>query len=176
MEKRLEGALHIFLAVIIVAAVIFFSKDIEALAAYGYSGVFLVAMLSTATIIFPSPLWVAIIAMSAYLDPLLLGIVAGLGASIGELTGYLAGDGARDVLGNYVKESKKIEKTVKRYGAPGIFVLSAIPNPLFDIAGLVAGGLKMPWHKFLIACALGRVLRYVILALLGAFTLDLLLL
>jgi membrane protein YqaA with SNARE-associated domain len=55
-----------------------------------------------------------------------------------------------------------------------IFVLAFIPNPLFDIAGIIAGGLKIPWWRYLTACVTGRILRYVLLAMLGAFTLNLL--
>ena len=172
MEKKLGGIVELSLAVLIVILVLYFSSDIKLLASYGYAGLFIIAMLSTATIIFPSPGWAAIIGMSAYLDPILLGIVAGIGAGIGEMTGFLAGDGARTLINNRFKETKKAEGWIKKYGAFGIFVLSAIPNPLFDIAGIVAGGLKMAWWKFLPACILGRILRYVLIALLGAFTIH----
>ena len=172
-RTKRKGLFEILLAVVIVLAVLLLSRDIQALTSYGYAGVFLIAMLSTATIIFPSPGWAALLAMSPFLDPVPLGIAAGLGAAIGELTGFLAGDGARELLRNHVKQSREIERTVKKHGAAGIFVLSFVPNPLFDIAGLVAGGLKMPWWQFLIACAAGRVLRYVLVAVVGAFTLGL---
>lgn len=173
MDKKTEGALLIIFAFVIAAAVFYFSRDIAALSAYGYAGAFFVAMLSSATIIFPAPGWAAVIAMSAYLDPVLLGMAAGTGAAIGELTGYVAGEGARDLLNSRVKETKNIEEFVRRYGMLAIFVLAFLPNPIFDIAGVVAGGMRMPWWRFLISCAAGRVLRYVLLAMLGAFTFGL---
>ena len=175
MQKKLAGAIEIATVIIIILITIQISSDIGRFSSYGYLGVFLIALVSTATIIFPSPGWAAVIAMSAYLDPLLIGIAAGTGAAIGELTGYFAGKGARDMLNNHVKQSKKIHELVKKYGAPGIFILSFIPNPLFDIAGIAAGSVKMHWLKFLMACALGRVLRYTLLAIAGAFTLGLIL-
>jgi len=173
MDKKLEGACNILLVIVIILAVLYVSDDIERFASYGYAGVFIIAMLSTATVIFPSPAWGAVIIVSIYLDPVLVGIVAGIGAAIGELTGYIAGKGARKMLKNHIKESRKIEEFVKKYGMWGIFGLSFIPNPLFDIAGLVAGGLKMKWWRFLISCAAGRILRYVFLAMVGALTLEL---
>ncbi|MBU0531872.1 VTT domain-containing protein [Candidatus Micrarchaeota archaeon] len=174
MDKKVNGTLQIVFVITIILVVLYISQDIEALATYGYLGVFVIALLSTATIIFPSPGWAAVIAMSLYLDPIPLGIVAGIGAAIGELTGYIAGGGARDILNDKIKESKKIEKFVEKYDTIAIFVLSFIPNPLFDIAGMIAGGLKIPWWKFLIACAFGRILRYTLIALIGAFTISLL--
>jgi len=174
MDKRAEGALQILFAIAIVIAVLYFSKDIESLKVYGYAGAFLISLLSAATLFFPAPGWAAVVALSATLDPVILGVVAGIGSAIGELTGYAAGDGIRDIMNNRIQETKKIEDLVKKYDALAIFVFAFIPNPLFDVAGIIAGGMKIPWWRFLIACAAGRTLRYVLLALLGAFTLSLL--
>lgn len=171
--KKTEGGLQIALSLAIVAAVLYFSSEISTLGGYGYAGAFIIAMLSSATIFFPAPGWAVIAAMSAFLDPLLLGIAAGLGSAIGELSGFAAGDGVRDMLNDRVKETKTVHEIVRKYDAAAIFFLSFIPNPLFDAAGIVAGSLKIPWWRFLAACAAGRVLRYAILAVIGQFTLAL---
>jgi len=173
MDKKVGGALHILFAVAVVAAVLYFSSDISSLAQYGYTGAFVIALLSAATLFFPAPGWAAVIALGSVLNPVLLGIVAGVGSAICELTGYVAGEGAREILNSRIKETKKIEELVKKYDVAGIFVLAFIPNPIFDVAGIVAGSLKIPWWHYLLACAAGRVLRYVLLALLGNFTLGL---
>ena len=173
MDKRTEGMLQIAFAALIGVAVIYFSSDIASLGAYGYAGAFAIALLSSATILFPAPGWAVVVALSGTLDPVLLGVVAGIGSAIGELTGYLAGEGVRDLLDGRIKEMRKIEDAVVRYGDAAIFFFAFIPNPLFDVAGIAAGSLKIPWWRYLIACAGGRVLRYVLLALLGAFTLSL---
>lgn len=174
MKKWIEGTLQIACVVAIAAIVLYFSAEIDALRGYGYAGAFLIAVLSSATLFFPAPGWAAVIALSATLNPVALGIIAGIGSAIGELTGYVAGGGARDILSSRVKETKKAEELVAKYGAAGIFVFAFLPNPLFDVAGIVAGGLKIPWWQYLAACAAGRTLRYVLLALLGSFTLGLL--
>ena len=173
MDKKTEGMLQIGFAILVVAAVLYFSKDIEKLRDYGYLGAFVISVLSSATLFFPAPGWVAVIAMSSVLNPLYLGIIAGVGSAIGELTGYIAGDGARDILNKNIRETKKIENWVKKYDMLAIFFFAFIPNPLFDVAGIISGGLKIPWWRYLIACAAGRVLRYVLLAMLGKFTLGL---
>jgi len=174
MSRKTEGLVQIFLSILIVALIIIFSGEIEKLAVFGYVGAFLIAMLGSATIILPSPAFAAIIAMAAYFDPVLLGIVAGIGSGIGELTGYVAGKGARNILNSHIKESKKIEDFVRKYNVIAVFILAFIPNPLFDAAGLIAGGLKIKWWRFLIACIAGRVLRYVLLAVLGHWTIEVL--
>jgi membrane protein YqaA with SNARE-associated domain len=174
MDKNIQGILQILFAVAIVAVVLYFSGQIAALAQYGYLGAFVITMLSSATILFPAPGWAAVIALSAVLNPVLLGIVAGVGSAIGELTGYLVGDGARDILNSRIKESRQISEFVRKYDLLAVFVLAFVPNPAFDVAGIAAGGLRIPWWRFLLACMAGRILRYVLLAFLGKFTLELL--
>lgn len=174
MDKKTGGILQIIFAVAIVAAVLYFSSQIAALAQYGYAGAFFITMLSSATILFPAPGWAAVIALSSVLNPVLLGIIAGIGSAVGELTGYMVGDGARDMLNSRVKQSRQISEFVKKYDVLAILVLAFIPNPAFDVAGIAAGGLRIAWWRFLLACMAGRVLRYVLLAFLGKFTLELL--
>jgi membrane protein YqaA with SNARE-associated domain len=173
MDKKIEGALQIILAIVIIGLVFYFSDHISQLKEYGYLGAFVISALSSATIFLPAPGWAVIAMMGRYMDPYLLGFVAGIGSALGELTGYVAGEGARDILNSRIKESKDIQALVAKYGPFGIFFLAFIPNPLFDVAGIVSGALRIPWWQFLLACAAGRVLRYILLAMLGSFTLGL---
>lgn len=171
MNKKLEGILQIIFAALVIIAGLSFSKEIESFGQYGYLGVFVISLVSSATLFFPAPGWAVVIGLSKILDPVLLGIVAGLGSGLGELTGYVAGDGVRDILNDRIKESKNIHELVAKYDVFAIFFFAAIPNPIFDIAGIVAGGLKMKWWKFLIATIAGRIIRFVLLAKLGSLTL-----
>ena len=75
---------------------------------FGYFGAFLVGLLSSVTIFLPTPAFLVIFALSAPglgFNPGLLGLCGGIGAAIGELTGYLVGYGGREFL------LKKYEKT-----------------------------------------------------------------
>ena len=173
MDKKTQGILEIVLVLLIIAGVLIFYRDIVSLRRYGYLGAFLISTLSSATLILPGG-WAVVIALSKVLDPVSLGIVVGIGSAIGQLTGYLVGDGARDILSSRVKESGQIKEWVERYGLPGIFVLAFVPNPLFDIVGIIAGGLKIRWWRFLLACMAGRVLRFVLLAVIWKYALGLL--
>ncbi len=156
-----------------VILIFLFSDRLEGLRELGLAGAFFISLIGSATIILPTPAAAIIVAMSGSFDPIALGVVAGLGSGIGELTGYFAGDGARRLLNSRIKEARHIEETVRKYEIPGIFILAFVPNPLFDAAGIVAGGLKIHWTYFLAACIAGRILRYVILAELGLFALNL---
>ena len=100
------------------------------------------------------------------LNPFLVGFVAGMGESLGELTGYLAGYSGRAV----VQDRANYERLVgwmQKYGLWVIFAFSVFPTPLFDLAGIAAGALKIPVHKFLIVCWVGKTIKTILFALGG---------
>ena len=162
----------LLLSVAITVAIVAFRGEIESLAGYGYAGVFLVSVLSNATVVFPVPGLAVVFAGGGVLNPLLVGLVAGLGEPLGELTGYLAGYGGRAAVqeGGWFE---RLQAWMERRGFLTLFVLSAIPNPLFDLAGIAAGVLHFPLAKFLLACWLGKSLKTLIIAYLGSLSLDL---
>jgi len=129
----------------------------------GYVGVFIVGFLANATIFLPAPSWALTIAAGVTLNPLLVALFAGAGESLGEITGYLAGSSGSIVLED--KESyQKSARLMKRWGVWFIIFLAFIPNPAFDIVGILAGALRMPVAKFLWGTFLGKFLRAILLA------------
>lgn len=140
---------------------------------WGYVGAFVISLIASATIILPAPGIVVIIAMSAALDPILLGIVAGVGSAIGELTGYAAGRGGRALIpAERTRQFEQLTLLTQRYGVLALGALAALPFPLFDFAGIVAGALRMRVVRFLLAVAVGKSIKYIILILLGASPLE----
>jgi membrane protein YqaA with SNARE-associated domain len=141
-------------------------EHIERLGVYGYPAVFLVTLFGSATLVLPAPSFAFVFAAGSTLDPVGVAIVAGFGAAIGELTGYIAGYSGQCIL-----EAKplyhRIESWMNKSGFLVIFLLGAIPNPAFDAGGFVAGILRMPMWQFIIAAWLGKSLRFSVLAYLG---------
>jgi membrane protein YqaA with SNARE-associated domain len=127
---------------------------------YGYLGVFLLTLLASATIVLPSPaIGVALLAGKT-LDPWLVGLLSGVGASLGEITGYLAGLGG-STFATQTRFYQRIARYVERWGTLTIFVLALIPGPFFDLAGIAAGTMRMPFWRFMLACMLGKVIRFI---------------
>ena len=155
----------------ITVAVFAFRENLSALSGYGYLGVFLISLLGNATVILPVPSLAVVFAGGGVLNPLLVGLVAGVGEPLGELTGYLAGYGGSAVVADG-EGFVRIESWMRRRGFLTIFLLSAIPNPLFDLAGIAAGMLHFPLPKFLLACWLGKSLKAIAIAFLGSLSLD----
>ncbi len=163
----------VILAVLGISVAIFAFRDqLVQLAAFGYVGVFLVSLLGNATIILPAPSLALVFAMGSVLNPLLVGLVAGVGEALGELTGYAAGFAGRAVIEDY-EMYRRLVGWMERRGGITVFVLSAIPNPFFDLAGIAAGTLKYPVWKFLLFCWLGKTLKTTFVAFAGAYSVTL---
>lgn len=152
---------------ITITVVIFLLRHrISELAVYGYGGIMLTTTLSNATVFVPAPSLAVLFAVEGGLNPIWVGVAAGLGATMGEMTGFLAGVGGRGVIQNrpiyyWVQDWMKV------YGLFVIFVMALIPNPIFDIGGIIAGAMRIPAWRFFLACLTGKGLRFVILAYLG---------
>ena len=138
---------------------------------YGYPGLFLLSILANATVILPAPGLAITFAAGGVFAPFWVGIVTGAGAALGELTGYLAGFSGQAVIENR-QLYDKFTGWMKRYGPATITVLAIIPNPFFDVAGMVAGALKMPVYTFLFWCGLGKIIKMLAVAYAGAFSID----
>ena len=182
MAKKLSklGILEIAASIAITLVAFAVSSYLPAFRGLSYVGAFLISLVTSATILVPAPGWAIIISFGRTLDPLLLGIVAGLGSGIGELSGYILGRGSAHALetGKPKRKSKEKRGTaqkffdsqsafVKEYPTLAIFALAAIPNPFFDVAGIASGAIKMPWWKFLLATIAGKIVKFVVFAEFG---------
>ena len=61
---------------------------------------------------------------------------------------------------------------VRRWSLATILVLAAIPNPVFDVAGAVAGALRFPLWKFCVYGGIGRIIKHTLVAWAGAWGVD----
>ncbi len=156
------------LLVIAISVFVYLVRDkAEELAVYGYPGIFLIALLTNATVLLPAPGIAVVFAMGAVFNPLFVGIAAGVGGALGEISGYLAGFSGQAVV-ERAALYQRLSCWVQRYGFWAILVLAAIPNPTFDVAGVAAGVLKMPLPKFLLAVLIGVTLKMSLFAFAGA--------
>jgi uncharacterized membrane protein YdjX (TVP38/TMEM64 family) len=142
------------------------SDRVEQFGLYGYPGVFVINLLGNATVILPAPSLAIVSVTGSVLNPYLVGLSAGAGSALGELTGYLAGYGGRAAVQDQ-ERYQQIAAWMHRYGLWVILVLAIIPNPLFDLAGIAAGVLKIPVYRFLLVCWLGKTIKTTVFALGG---------
>jgi uncharacterized membrane protein YdjX (TVP38/TMEM64 family) len=144
---------------------------VDDFAAFGYPGIFLIALLANATILLPAPGLAIVYAMGAIFNPVGVGLAAGTGGAIGELSGYLAGFSGQAVI-ERMDVYDRIKPWVRKYGGWAIMVLSAIPNPFFDVVGIAAGVAKMPIQTFLIFTWIGQLIKMTAVGFAGKYSIE----
>jgi len=177
MKSRWVGIAARILSLLVVIAItvfVYFVADkAPQLAVYGYPGIFVISFLAYATVFFPAPGVLAVSVMGTTLIPWAVALAAGAGAALGELTGYLFGFSSQPVV-ERVKIYEKMVEWLKKNGVLSVLVLSAIPNPFFDITGAAAGALKMPVRKFLFWTWIGETIKMLAFAYGGGAVLKIL--
>lgn len=146
---------------------------------YGLLGVFLAAVIANATIFLPIPMDIAIFAIAGLSTSLVfivaVGIVAGIGAGIGESVAYALGllgiSTAERFSGRKITGIEEIQFKLSEKGMLFVFLAAMTPFP-FDIIGIIAGIVRYNWAKFFIAVVLGRAIRYEIVAFAGFFGVE----
>lgn len=174
-DQRLKIARILALVFVIgLTAILYLNRDsVRELEALGYPGIFLISLLANATLILPVPGVLFTSAMGAVFNPFWVALAAGSGAALGELSGYLAGFSGRGII-ERTQWSDRVEGWMRKYGPITIVVLSFVPNPIFDIAGITAGALKMPVSQFMLFCWIGKVLKMMAFAFGGSAIIKLL--
>jgi membrane protein YqaA with SNARE-associated domain len=142
---------------------------------YGYLGAFLISILASATIVAFIPSVPVIFALGGILNPFFVALAAGIGETIGESTGYLAG---RTGYAFFIKSKSVdvgkprgiypwLQRWVKTKGSLALFLSSAIFNPFFSVVGATAGALRFPPWKFFLIVWAGKTVKWTVVAMLG---------
>lgn len=58
---------------------------------------------------------------------------------------------------------KRLEYLIGRYGGPVLFLLSVLPLPFFDVAGILAGGFRYPLQKFYLWVLPGKIIKFILI-------------
>lgn len=126
-------------------------------------------VLSCATLFMPVPGLMMSASAGVFWAGWLVGLVAGLGQTVGELTGYFARLGGRGVVG----QGRRFDRATRwlghnqTVGSVFLFMMAALPNPVFDASGVAAGALRFPLWRFLASVAPGKIVKNVAVAYLG---------
>jgi membrane protein YqaA with SNARE-associated domain len=143
--------------------------DYRVFGAYAYLGVFIVTLIANATTIVPVPYITIVACIAGQSDSLALVALAGaLGSAIGESVAFFIGRSGRAIA----EETRFYDWVKRQMRHPWraflvLFGLAAPINPAFDVAGLAAGALGVPYWLFFIAVFTGRLIRFWLIALAG---------
>jgi len=180
-------------------------RDVKSIASgYGYAGGFLVSILGGITII-PVPSLLVIFTLGGVLDPLYVGLVAGLGEAVGGITVYLTGAGGGAIWSKLQARQQAIyeqprpsydivtpvqsrlhsrwqtmyDRLARSIGRGGssllVFVVSAMVFSPYYFAGLAAGSLHMGLRRFFLVSLAGKTVKGLMVAYAGYWGLHFLL-
>jgi membrane protein YqaA with SNARE-associated domain len=135
----------------------------------GYVAAFGITALANASVVVPVPYPTMIAQLARALDDSIgVAIVGAAGSTIGETTAFMVGRAGRGTLdatrfGHWLRH--QLRSPVRAWIV--LFLLSAPPNPFFDVAGLTAGSLGIPFWIFFTATFAGRIIKLLFFAALG---------
>lgn len=139
-------------------------------ASYGYAGAFLISVFGNFTVFFPVPFALTIYAFGATLNPLLLGLVCGVGSTLGEFSAYLIGRGGRRIIDDrYGDRLETAKLLVQEYGMAVIFAFAVLPLP-DDLILIPLGMLRYSLKKAMAAMFLGKTIMCVTVAYAGRYS------
>jgi len=164
----LAARVAIVLAVLALTVALFLYRDLlTEYSGLGYSGIFFISLAGNASIVLPTPAPLAAFAGGSIFNPFVAGLIAALGAAFGELSSYLVGLSGMPLVENR-EAYQKVSGWMARYGYRAIFVLAVVPTPLFDIAGILAGAMRLSLPRYFLVTLAGKIIKFVTIALLGA--------
>jgi membrane protein YqaA with SNARE-associated domain len=150
----------------------------------GYPGAFMVSFLGNATILFPFP-YIGItfilggitnppLGPPTYFlfDPWIIGLVSGLGAMLGEMTGYFIGYGGGQLIDQGQRNGfKEFIESHPRATPIVLWFLAATPIP-DDILIVPLGAARYPWWKVAIPQFIGKTMFMMAIAWAGRIGLE----
>ena len=152
-----------FLAVLAIMGAAFLLHEKLSLDELAYGGLGLTVLLASGGLVLPIPSLAAACAAGASLNPFYVGLVAGSAGTLGELSSYFLGYSGRGVL-DRSRLYHRMEGWMRRRGWLLLFLVSLIPNPIFDLVGIAAGALRYSIWRFLSVVWVGKLSKFLIFA------------
>lgn len=199
------STLGFLMMILLLAAAVYYREELREVGyGYGYFGVFIVGILCGVSII-PAPTLVMVFFMGGVLNPVFVGLAAGLGGAIGGITVYLTGAGVESIWSRWRVRGKAYESQTERHydpvrpveskfwskgevlydrvvkwmggkaGSWTLFITSAMIISPFYFAGLAAGSVRMGLVKFFLISWAGKTVRYLMVSYAGYYGLYVLL-
>lgn len=151
----------------------FFNPPASATA--GYTALFVVGVLASVTLFLPIPMIAMVFVTATFLNPFAVGLVAADGISAGLWPTYFAGTTGASTLNGAERSRHAIVSGVtsrvlgwfRTRPVWASFLLAVIPNPLFDLTGIMAGAAGVPFRNFLLGSFAGKSVQMTAIAVIG---------
>lgn len=143
--------LSIIAMIVILIVPAFVYQRIGGFDSFGYLGFFVANYFGYGLYILPF--------LVTKLDPVLLILIGAFGSTIDEVFAWYVGKTSTQDE-KKTKLHDRLERYIRRWGLPGIFVMGIVPTPGFivTIAAFVSGRFQIPFKKYFIAGFGGRLI------------------
>ncbi len=147
----------------------------------GYLGAFIISFLGNTTILFPIPYMLLTFFLGSLVDsntglylfdPWMVGIVSGLGAMLGEMTGYLIGYGGGQLIEENQRNSFREYIEIHPRATPFVIWFLAVTPIPDDFLIIPLGAAKYSWWKVAIPQFIGKSMFMVAAAWVGRLSLG----
>ncbi len=161
--------------------VVAYNFFLDASLVLGYPGALIISFLGNATILFPFP-YVGVpfilggitneVTSAFVFDPWIIGLVAGFGAMLGEMTGYFIGYGGGQLINQEQRTGfKEFIESHPRATPLVIWFLAVTPIP-DDIVIVPLGAAKYSWWRVAIPQFIGKTMFMMVIAWAGRIGLE----
>jgi membrane protein YqaA with SNARE-associated domain len=148
--------------------------DMTRVEAMGLEGIFIVTLLSHATMVARDIFVPLFLALTPLYSPILLGVTAGVGGAIGDIIPYLLGLGVAETVERSESKSEDlVGRWIKKYGLLAVLVVAMTPLPDLPVV-MLAGTRRLPLHKLLMVEIVGKSVLYSLAAWVGGWIFALL--
>lgn len=169
-REYILGGIAVLVTVVFCLLVYLYWPEFIKFAKYGYIGIFVLSLISGFMPLIPVPDIIFVFTLGAVLVPVYVGLLAGLGESIGSMGVYITGySSARAFHALDHGVMSKFRDWIKTRGSFSVFAMSAIFNPLFYPFTVIAGMMHFGWWRFFILMLAGKSLKNIVVAYAGFF-------
>ncbi|HUG55585.1 MAG TPA: VTT domain-containing protein [Candidatus Limnocylindrales bacterium] len=146
--------------------VYFLPIDYQAIGTLAYAGTLIITFVANAAVVLPVPYIPVVAHIAATAEHVWLVVLIGaLGSTLGESVAFAVGRVERDLFSDHALYRRVQRLMGSPWRAGGFLFLFAAPlNPIFDVAGLAAGALGLPYRVFFTAVFLARLVRFAVIA------------
>lgn len=158
-----------FLSIFVVGLSVYFQNQLAQFKSLGLLGIFLINFIGNATFFLPGPAIATVVAGGAVYPAFSVAVASSLGATLGDMIGYALGySGKKLFIKNHHILFVVMRDIFQKYGTIAVFAFALIPNPFFDVIGLLGGLAHFSPVRFFVLLLLGRTIRNLLLASLGS--------
>lgn len=174
MKKRAYLSIASVTAIAVISAIVLWETMVvqTSLGQLGLGSVFLVSMLSHMTIVARDMFVPMMLSLSASYNPILLGVIAGWGGAMGDISAYFLGWGVGEsIRGDQNGKEDHLTRWIRRYGLWAVLLFAVTPLPDTPIL-ILAGSSQLPFRKLLIVQGIGKSALYSLGAFVGGFIME----